>query len=333
MTGHSPDSPETVANWARHAPDCPLYMGFCRVIAADPELMRALNRVENTPRLNVLFGGVQLLLMRGLGPGLASYYPSLVADPRPPEGSGPIFREFVLAHEDELARIGSERLTQTNEVRRCTALLPGIWETGSKRFHLVDLGASAGLNLALDHYRYRWGGITWGPDSPVTLEAEPRGRSPQPQPIEILGRVGIDLNPLDPASREDRLWLEALVWPSHHGRRERLRAALEAASEVDIEMVKGDVVEVLGEVLATLPGTEPALVINSFVLNQLTAVQVSRLDEILAEAGGHRDVRRVSLEFTLERKWPFLSVGHGERLREIGQAQAHGEWLELYARP
>jgi len=45
---------------------------------------------------------------------------------------------------------------QTNEVQRCTALIPAfelVFRRGDNRpFALVEIGASAGLNLLWDHY-------------------------------------------------------------------------------------------------------------------------------------------------------------------------------------
>lgn len=38
-------------------------------------------------------------------------------------------------------------------------------------------------------------------------------------------RAGLGLNPLDVTEPADVAWLEALVWPEHHHRRDRLRAA------------------------------------------------------------------------------------------------------------
>ena len=98
------------------------------------------------------------------------------------------FRRFVLEHEDEIAAIGATRYTQTNESRRTVALLPGVWAGPLDRFHLIDVGASAGLNLALDRYRYRWGSVEWG-DSPLLQEAESRGADPVPRPIRERGHV------------------------------------------------------------------------------------------------------------------------------------------------
>ena len=41
-----------------------------------------------------------------------------------------------------------------------------------------------------------------------------------------MWRAGLDLNPLDVTDPADVAWLEALIWPEHAHRRDRLRAAV-----------------------------------------------------------------------------------------------------------
>jgi hypothetical protein len=296
--------------------------------------MRVLNRIEHTPEPNILFGGVQFILSREGGSRLISHYPNFVGDDAPIEGVAGPFKEFVLAHEDELIEIGRTRYTQTNECRRCVALLPAIWFTGVERFHLVDVGTSAGLNLLIDYYHYRWDGVTWGRDSPVELVTENRGAPVTPRQIEILSRTGLDLDPVDPADEGDRRWLEALIWPEHRERRERLRAALEVAQTVDVELIAGDALELLGPAIHGLPGEEPVVVMHSFVLNQLHPSARETLGVILAECRTRRPVHRISME-ALEPDDPTaaLAVDSGSGLVKVARAQPHGEWLELYARP
>ncbi|HZD22027.1 MAG TPA: DUF2332 domain-containing protein, partial [Acidimicrobiia bacterium] len=226
--------------WGRYAETSPLYQHLNDVIADDERLLVVLNSIEHTPRQNILFAGVQYLMMGDDGSLLARYYPNFTDPPMEMSGiSGP-FREFVLANAEELIVLGRTRYTQTNECRRCVALLPGVWATGVERFHLVDFGTSAGLNLQLDRYHYRWGETMWGPESPVDLTTDNRGADVTPRDIEIVTRTGLDLNPIDPTDPDDRRWLEALVWPEHHDRRIRLRAALEVAAANPVDLVAGD---------------------------------------------------------------------------------------------
>lgn len=326
-------NPETLAHWARHASDSPLYVELCQVIAADPKLLEVLNEVEHTPAPNILFAAVKLLLGEHPGDPLARYYPHLTDRPEDPRGAGRAFREFVLSNRAHIADIGATRYTQTNECRRATALLPGIWAGDHDDFHLIDIGASAGLNLVLDRYRYRWDGKQWG-DSALLLEAELRGADPSPRPITVRRRIGIDLNPLSPQDPDDRAWLEALVWPEDRARLQRLRAALDIAAAATLEMVHGDAADLLGDVLGGLPAGEPAVVMDSFTINQFSPQQVSALDEAVAAARPSRPVHRVSMSFATEGPAEaVLAVDGGAGWRQLGRAHHHGQWLDLYVLP
>ena len=307
-----------------------MYQHLNEVVAGDDLLMALLNRIEHFPRQNILFAGVQYLMLRDGGGRLAEFYPNLTDEPRPVSDVDELFKEFVMANAAELVAIGRTRYTQTNECRRCVALLPAVWATGATRFHLVDLGTSAGLNLLLDQYAYRWGDVTWGGHSSVELTTESRGVTVEPGEIDVISRTGIDLHPVDPGDPEHRRWLEALIWPEHHERGERLRAALSMAATTEMDVLAGDALTLLGPTLDALPEGEPAVVIHSFFLNQLDRPSRRRVGGLLAESRERRPTFRVSLEaLDIDNPVATLSIDSGQGLEDIGQAQPHGEWLEL----
>lgn len=326
-------TPGELKQWGEHAAGSPLYRHLIGLVASDHDLMRVLNEIEHTPRPNMLFAGVQYLLMRD-PEELADFYPNLTDEPSPTGDVDRLFRDYVLEHEAELVEIGRTRHTQTNEIRRCTALLAAIWETSATRFHLVDLGTSAGLTLLIDRYRYRWDGVEWGPSSPVVLESELRGRAPDPRPVDVLARIGLDLNPLDPGDPDDRMWLEALIWPEQFDRRDRLRAAIELQETVEVDLVAGDATETLAPTLRGLRGSDPVVIMHSFALNQLGPHQRGVIDETIGAVRADRTVWKVSMELL---DWaedaPALGIDDGSGPVVVGRAQPHGEWLELYARP
>lgn len=304
-------------------------------MADDADLVEILNAIEHTPRHNVLFAGVQYLMARDGAGELGRYYPNFTRDHMDPIGVAKPFREFVLAHSDDLIEIGRTRYTQTNECRRCVALLPGIWETSAEGFHLIDVGASAGLTLQIDRYHYSWGDVSWGPEgSPVRLDTEVRGERVQPRDLAILSRTGLDLNPVDPADPDARRWLEALVWPEHDDRRRRLRAAVDLASRHPSELISGDALETLGPAIDRFPRDETVVVLNSFILNQLSPAEGERLERLIATRRASRPIFRVSMEWIdSEAEAAWLEIDDGSGMRRIGAAHPHGEWVDLYARP
>ena len=168
----------------------------------------------------------------------------------------------------------------------------------------------------------------------MSLVTDMRGRPVAPRPVEIVSRTGLDLNPLDPTDPDDRLWLQALIWPEHHDRRQRLLGALELAARHPSRLVSGDALVTLGPLLEALPKGEPVVVINSFILNQLPAEMRTRIKELIDEQRVTRPIYRVSMEWLDTRdESSSLEVDLGSGMEKIGAAHPHGEWLELYARP
>jgi hypothetical protein len=179
-----------------------------------------------------LLAGLQRLVLQGRAPELVGYYPNL-GGTTPPEDAWSVFEPVLREHADEL-RAALALAPQTNEPGRSAPLLVGIFDavrrSGLDSIRLLELGASAGLNLLVD--RFRIGGDGWasGPvDSPLQLPAAVEG-SVRPVRYRIVSRRGCDLAPVDANSAEGRLRLTSFVWPHDLHRHERLHAALAVAA-------------------------------------------------------------------------------------------------------
>ena len=123
---------------------------------------------------------------------------------------------------------------QTNEVGRAAALVGGFLEV-VRRFALplrvLEVGASGGLLLNWDRYRYEARGETWGPErSPVRLCSY---STPPIPPFDTTASVvshgGCDPWPVDASTEDGRLTLQSYVWPDQLHRFRLLKAALEVA--------------------------------------------------------------------------------------------------------
>ncbi|THV31919.1 DUF2332 domain-containing protein [Glycomyces paridis] len=175
-----------------------------------------------------------------------------------------------------------ERATQTNEAARCATLLPALAAIDGP-IALLEVGASAGLCLYPDRYSYRYrtaSGIASldpgdGP-SKVVLECELRqGEAPTRLP-QVVWRGGIDRNPLDATDPDARAWLESLVWPEHHDRRERITQAAAILAEQPPRLVAADLNEALPKVAAAAPPDAHLVVFHSAVLAYLQPEERAR---------------------------------------------------------
>ncbi|MFE1775898.1 DUF2332 domain-containing protein [Streptomyces sp. NPDC059008] len=221
------------------------------------------------------------------------------------------WREWTVRHWDEVRAVIMQRATQTNEPARCATLLPLLARL-PQPLALLEVGASAGLCLHPDSYRYRYESATGyagqpaggprtvevgAPDGPVVFGCrtdwapeELPGRLP-----EIVWRAGIDLNPLDPVGAPDDLrWLQSLVWPGEGERAARLFAAVEAVRAAPRpRIVPGDLIDELPALAAAAPPEATLVVFHSAVLSYLPPArreEFARLVRSLLDGrpgGGH----------------------------------------------
>ncbi|HZM78397.1 MAG TPA: DUF2332 domain-containing protein [Candidatus Limnocylindrales bacterium] len=225
----------------------PLYEQLALGVADDPGILGFLNTLPSGKRQpNLLFAAA-----RHVGGTPAGY---------------PEFRECVLGNRDVVAATMRSRRTQTNEIGRCTGLYP-ILASLPQPLALIDVGASAGLCLLADRYRYDYDGVVAGDaDSPLTLRCRVEGEPFSLGPLTISWRAGIDLNPLDVTSRDDVEWLRTLVWPEEHDRLARLDAAIALAQEDPPLIVAGDLNEGLESLAAQAPAGATLVVMHTAVL-------------------------------------------------------------------
>jgi hypothetical protein len=329
---------EAVANLS------PLYGVLGNFVADSEELLDLANEaLPGQPPPNILFAAVHALLAGLHDEPLRDFYASLGGS-RPAEPSvGALFLDFCRRHRAELLPIIRTRLTQTNEVRRSSLLLPVFAEINAearKPLALFEIGPSAGLNLNFDRYHYRYGDAAAGdPDSLLALECEPRRTMPAVRVPEVAWRLGIDINPLDVSKPEDLAWLRALVWPEHTDRLALLNAALRIARDCPPPVEKGDILETLPEAIARAPSNAAFCVFATFVLHQLSAELRVQLQQLLLELSRTRPIHMVVIGGSMfveagsqragdEQVWLLrLRDGAGD-YRVSAIANPHGRWID-----
>jgi hypothetical protein len=272
----------------------PLYRVLSRTVAAEDRLLdlASQGRPGQYPTF-LFFGAVHYLLLSGVGHPLAAFFPSVA--PRgaaaPVDEAGRALVAFCERYEPELARVISTRLVQTNQVQRALGLRFGLSVIASEvtgPVHLIEVGASAGLNLRFDRYGYTVGGRCFGdPASPVQLVADHYGATlPDLDTLPgIAGVLGVDLNPIDVLDPDARRWLEALVWPENHDQRALLAAALDLAAADPPPIHRGDAIDVLPRIARTLPAGQPRVVFHSATRMHVPADRLDAFDAAIAALG------------------------------------------------
>ena len=185
----------------------------------------AVTLLRNDPRPPVqsalylrLLGAVHRIALSRPDCPLRTYFPSAGGQVDPQAAVEAFFR-VVAAHRAAVA-VDMRADVQTNEVGRSaplSAAMNYLTATAALPLRLLEVGASAGLNLWMDRYFVQAGAVGWGPpDSPVRLAGHFTSGQPPATAMTVVDRRGCDLNPLHlPRSREV---LESFIWPEHVGR-------------------------------------------------------------------------------------------------------------------
>jgi hypothetical protein len=135
---------------------------------------------------------------------------------------------------------------QTNETGRATGLAAAfLWlaDRAPQPFHMLELGASAGLNLNWDRFRFVY--PPWrrtAGDGPL-IPTDVTGGAPGWRDIAIASRAACDQNPIALSEADEVMRLRAYVWADQPERRERLDRAIELARSLSVAVEKADAAE------------------------------------------------------------------------------------------
>ena len=284
-------------------------------------------------------------MLTGRDPELAALYPAARPDWRMDE-VWPAARAFF-AREHAWASDFIRSAPQTNETRRSIALLAGFLtfaQNWDGPIDMLEIGASAGLNLNWDRFAYRTSSWVWGGPSPVLIDTDWNGPPPPTQLApHIRNRAGCDLNPLDLTNTRQRLQLKSYIWADQPDRLARFDGACGLALEQGVRVERADAAAWIAEKLAARASDAATIVYHSVFLQYPPREARAAIIAAIEEAGvaatpeaplawvrlepeavldGVRDSARIVLDVIA---WPG-----GER-RVLGHTDGHVRAVEAIA--
>lgn len=280
---------------------------------------------------------VHQLVLEGQLADLAKFYPS-VGGIVELNGAWVTFKRAVKEHNESLGRL-IEKPLQTNEVGRSGSLLGGfglIAEQTRLPLRLLEVGASAGLNLRWDQYRYKWLGGTWGDAaSPVRLENVFIDGAPfLPSTIKVVERAGCDLFPVDINSNSGILTLLSSTWADQLDRIRRLEAAIEIGRAIPCLIEKANGADWIEARLKNTLSGAVTVVFHSAVWQYLSESEQQRVIAAIEEAGKRASQRApmawLSMEAVNKRFEIRLRIYPGFQEQIIATSSAHApsvRWL------
>jgi hypothetical protein len=313
-------------------------------LAAGAPALAPVTRYPGDPRAGALALRVAAALHRiaedGRDPRLARLYRS--GSVAPARESATLLASMLAANPDVLEAYLADA-PQTNEPVRSAMLLGGFLTiAAATRLPLAvfEIGASAGLNLIFDRYRYDFGGWWWGAeDAAPIIAAAWKGPRPPDVPLEVAERRGCDRHPLDLRDDEARRRLRSYVWADQKDRLRRMDAAIATALAIDPPVVdRADAADWLPAQLDEPRPGRITVIVHSIVWQYLTRDAKARIAGAIAGRGAaadagapplawlqlepERDAVEPRLRLTL---WP------GRRERLLGLGHYHGlrmTWLD-----
>lgn len=320
----------------------PLYAAVLEAAADDVEAhgptWEILRGHEEDPEFSVLglrlLGAVNRRVLTGREPKLAEAYSG---------GDGavawPALREALAGNVAEL-RASVERPVQTNEVGRSAALLFGFLAVAGETqlpLRLLEVGASAGLNLRWDRFRYDADGFSWGsPGSAVGLKFELEGRTPAadlPATVEVASREGCDASPINPTTADGELTLLTYIWPDQVERIARMRAALEVAKTVPVALDHEPAASWAKRKLAEPTPGVATVIYHSIMSQYLSDEERAELFACVEDAGTRASdgapLAWLRMEPVDDRAAVELTLWPGGETRLVARAGYHGNPVEL----
>lgn len=285
-------------------------------------------------------GALNGLVRKGLLPELRRLYP-----PNPmPDGDAlwPRVREALAAAEANI-KPWLALAPQTNEVGRASILYAGLCWLAARYplpMRLYEVGASAGLNLNLDRYAYRFGEDVFGSaGAALFLTPEWQGASPPNLTPRVVSRAGCDLSPLAATAPRDRERLLAYVWPDQAQRVKRLTSALAIAAHHPVKVERSDAAPwVERNVTMTPAWGEQQVLFHSIAFQYFPKDGQQRITAHMERAGAlaTRDAPLSWLRFEVD---PELDKAFSLRLRLwpsgedhlLALGDPHGSWVKWQA--
>ena len=348
MTINSAELLSAAESFRRQAVHCenlgsPFTADLCRVLAdhlddSNPVGAHVLtwagnpsHRAEAVPLR--LCGGLHALVLLEKDTDLGAHYPPL-RDSAPP---WPVIENALINHEAFLLE-WMKSPPQTNEVQRSNAIWPTVVLTGNQTglpIRLLEIGASAGLNMQMDRFSFDFAGQRSGDQaSAVKLSPEWRGSAAPVGETKIVSKAGCDINPIDVMNDADVMRLMSYIWAGQPERHQRTKAAIEIAKSNPVPIEHMDAVSFLERELAARPDGVCTVIYTTIAWQYLSDDDKRRGTDMIEQAGAVATPENPLAWISLEGDGSEPGASVWMRLwpnqidQEMARADFHGRWIE-----
>jgi hypothetical protein len=219
-------------------------------------------------------------------------------------------------------------------------IFSNLLSLANKPATIIDIGASAGLNLNFDRYEYYYDGKKVYGDSRIKIHCTIKGsKMPTVSPFESpLHKIGIDQNPINLTNTDDLIWLQALIWPDQTERFLMLKEALHPTNLSEIQLIEGSTIADFKKIIGAVDPGEIMIICATHVLYQFHEKFLLEFYDFLDAIGQKRDFYFLSAEATdaIRLKYGVNNTAvvlttYKNKLKQetlIAETNGHGNWIK-----
>lgn len=283
----------------------------------------------------LLMSAVHSLVLDNPECELARFFSTVSSQQVSTEDAFPVFKNFILTNRELIESIICTANVNKTVLKRSACLrallIEAAQRNGWKQVHLVDIGCSAGLNLLMDQWRMSYGSMAAvGPEeSSVHFSIDVRGGVPPCLELpKILSRTGIDLDRFDLENPAHERWLLGCLFPDQPEIFNLTKAALECLRGMPPRFVIGNAATELANVLHSIPGNEPVVVMHSMTLYQMKLEHKISVNLAMNEAAKCRPIVRIGMEIHGSQTALLLAGSLGTATQTLGAADDDASWIQ-----
>jgi hypothetical protein len=292
-----------------------------------------------------LAGALHYAVLSGASLALAAVYPKGGTN-WDMNAVWPVAKDWLAANVDPV-RAFIQSPPQTNETRRSIIFLPGFLKLAARYqmpLHLLEMGASAGLNQNWDRFNYETDSWQRAGSSDVTVRSDWRAPAPAhlDVDVQVASRAACDLKPIDLSDPDQVLRLKCYTWADQAERLERLDTAIQLAQAQGTVVTQADALSWLKQKLETRPTSGVTVIYHSAFLVYPPREVIAEITDLIRRAGAaaNPDAPLAWLSFEAEALFggdpnsgnmhARLETWPGGKVEIYGQSDGHVTYVDPY---
>ncbi|WP_414046528.1 DUF2332 family protein [Macrococcus equi] len=233
---------------------------------------------------------------------LREYYQNFTTEPKKPSKECiKLFLRFQDEHFQSIINDTQHYNLKKNIVERSSVLIPVfqhiIKMSGQDQFNVVELGSKGGLLLNYDWYGYTFNKKTEiGNTKDFNIKVKLNDYDEGFEISELAhphNKIGITQHKIDLKLEEEYYWMMSLYYPEEVKRRKHFMKARKVFLEHPVDIIEGDELELLAEVLKELPQNEAVILFHVHVTKSWSDEKKQKLMQVITDFSATHEIYHV----------------------------------------